>query len=94
MYCIDCIIQTDKDPECRRAAVLVTNLLLKGLGKDALTTLGSNLLPLYRSLKKLYNNDADPVLKLHAQLALEELDDIVKQFMFSEVKLEKRIFLP
>lgn len=93
IYCIGCIINTDKSPECRRAAVLVTNLLIRGLGKDVLTDLGSDLVPLYRALKFLRDNDDDHVLRLHAQLALEELDDIVQTLLFSVPKFEKRIFL-
>ncbi|XP_043256271.1 transport and Golgi organization protein 6 homolog [Colletes gigas] len=93
IYCISCIIKTDKVPECRRAAVMVATLLLRGLGRDTLTSLGKDLVELYRGLKHLWKNDEDPVLRLHAQLALEELDDIVRDFLFSPSKLEKRIFL-
>ncbi|XP_076749789.1 transport and golgi organization 6 [Xylocopa sonorina] len=93
IYCITCIVKTDKAPECRRAAVMVSTLLLRGLGKDTLTTLGKDLVDLYRGLKYLRDNDDDLVLRLHAQLALEELDHIVRDFLFSPPKLEKRIFL-
>ncbi|XP_044005035.1 uncharacterized protein LOC122850090 [Aphidius gifuensis] len=79
---IENIITTDKSPEVRRAAVMVTTLLLRGLGKDALVELGQDLLPLYRGIKNLRNNDDDEVLRLHAQLTLEEFDDIVQNFMF------------
>lgn len=78
------IITTDKSPEVRRAAVMVTTLLLRGLGKDALVELGQDLLPLYRGIKYLRNNDDDEVLRLHAQLTLEEFDDIVQSFMFDK----------
>ncbi|XP_015108540.1 uncharacterized protein LOC107035575 [Diachasma alloeum] len=93
LYCIGCIIETDKFPECRRAAVLVVTLLIRGLGKDVLENLDSQLLPVYRALKHLRDNDDDPVLRLHAQLALEELDDVVKRLLFEKPQLEKRIFL-
>lgn len=93
LYCINCIIETDKAPECRRAAVLVITLLLRGLGKYVLTNLSKDLVVLYRSLKHLRNNDKDPVLCLHAELALEEIDEIVQSFLFTKPKLEKTIFL-
>ncbi|XP_076245856.1 transport and golgi organization 6 [Calliopsis andreniformis] len=93
IYCISCIIKTDKAPECRRAAVMVSTLLLRGLGKDTLTSLGKDLVELYRGLKYLRDNDEDPVLRLHAQLSLEELDHIVRDFLFSPPTLEKKIFL-
>ncbi|XP_076642286.1 transport and golgi organization 6 isoform X2 [Halictus rubicundus] len=93
IYCISCIIKTDEALECRRAAVMVSTLLLRGLGKDTLTSLGKDLVDLYRGLKHLQDNDEDPVLRLHAQLSLEELDEIVRDYLFSPPKLEKRIFL-
>lgn len=67
IYCISCIIKTDKNPECRRAAVMVSTLLLRGLGKDTLTSLSKDLVDLYRGLKYLRDNDQDTVLRLHAQ---------------------------
>lgn len=83
----------DKAPECRRAAVLVATLLFRGLGKDTLSSIGNDLVDLYRGLKHLRDNDDDPVLRLHAQLALDEIDQIVQEFLFSPPKLEKRIFV-
>lgn len=93
IFCIGSIIKTDKSPECRRAGVLVTTLMLQGLGKSALMSLGSDLLPLYRALLTLRDHDEDPVLRVHAQLAVDELDDIVRNFLFAKPKLEKSIFL-
>lgn len=72
---------------------MVSTLLLRGLGKDTLTSLSKDLVDLYRGLKYLRDNDEDTVLRLHAQLALEELDHIMKDFFFSVPKLEKKIFL-
>lgn len=72
---------------------MVSTLLLRGLGKDTLTNLGKDLVDLYHGLKYLRDNDEDTVLCLHAQLALEELDYIMRDFLFSAPKLEKRIFL-
>ncbi|XP_043522730.1 uncharacterized protein LOC122535335 isoform X2 [Frieseomelitta varia] len=93
IYCISCIVKTDKAPECRRAAVMISTLLFRGLGKSTLTSMDRNLVDLYRGLKYLRDNDEDLVLRLHAQLALEELDSIVQDFLLSSSKLEKRIIL-
>lgn len=93
LYCLECIIETDKAQECRRAAVLVMTLLIRGLDKDTLMDLGSNLLPVYRRLKHLRDNDTDDVLRLHAQLALEEIDHIVKNTLLAKPVMEKTIFL-
>ncbi|KAG8042660.1 hypothetical protein G9C98_005294 [Cotesia typhae] len=92
LYCVGKIIETDEQ-ECRRAGVLVINLLIRGLGKDVLTDLGSDLLPVYRALKFLRDNDNDQVLRLHAQLTLEELDDIVREFLYAKPLLQKNIYL-
>lgn len=93
IYCLTSIVKTDKVPECRRAAVMVSTLLFRGLGKNTLTSLGKDLVDLYRGLKHLRDNDEDLVLRLHAQLALEELDLIVQDFILATPKLEKKIIL-
>lgn len=93
IYCITSIVKTDKVPECRRAAVMVSTLLFRGLGRDTLTSLGKDLIDLYRGLKHLRDNDEDLILRLHAQLALEELDSIMRDFIHGSVKLEKKIIL-
>lgn len=73
---------------------MVISSLLKGLGKETLLQLKDNLLPIYRTLKDLYRDpDEDSVVRLHAQIALEELNDIVKQFLFPEVSMDKQIFV-
>lgn len=53
--------------------------------------LGDVLLELYRALKWVVRSDPDEVAVLHAQIALEELDDVMKRFIFPQQKLEKRI---
>lgn len=56
-----------------------------------LQVLSDVLLDLYRALKWVVNSDLDEVSVLHAHLALEELDDIMRRFIFPEQKLEKKI---
>ncbi|XP_015181586.1 PREDICTED: transport and Golgi organization protein 6 homolog [Polistes dominula] len=94
IFCIKCIITTDKIPECRRAAVLVITLLLRGLEKDALTELGRDLCDLHRVLIHLRDTDKDPVLRLHAQLALEEINDIVSKYIFGTPAFDNKVFSP
>lgn len=53
--------------------------------------LGDVLLELYRALKWVVRSDPDEVAVLHAQLALEELDDVMRRFIFPQQKLEKKI---
>ncbi|KAJ8726478.1 hypothetical protein PYW07_001176 [Mythimna separata] len=94
LYCIWSIIETDKAIECRRAAVMVISSLIKGLGRETLLQLKDNLLHIYRTLKNLYRDeDEDTTVRLHAQIALEELNGIVNQFLSPEVKMEKQIFV-
>lgn len=84
LNCIWNILATDKTIECRRAAVMIITSLFKGLGRYTLVKLKSNLLPIYRALKSLYKDpNEDSVLRLHAQLALEELNDIVTDFLLT-----------
>ncbi|KPI94725.1 Transmembrane and coiled-coil domain-containing protein 7 [Papilio xuthus] len=94
LLCIGSIIETDKAGECRRAAVMVISSLLKGLGKETLIQLKEHLLPLYRMLNKLYKDpNEDHAVKLHAQTALEELNDIVYQFLLPNIDMKKEFSL-
>nr|XP_055030491.1 transport and Golgi organization protein 6 homolog isoform X3 [Misgurnus anguillicaudatus] len=89
--CLTALIKTDREAEVRRAAVHVIALVLKGLSDKTTQVLGDVLLELYRALKWVVRSDPDDVAVLHAQLALEELDDVMKRFIFPQQKLEKKI---
>uniref|UniRef100_A0A7N8YC88 Transport and golgi organization 6 homolog (Drosophila) n=1 Tax=Mastacembelus armatus TaxID=205130 RepID=A0A7N8YC88_9TELE len=89
--CLTALIKTEKEAEVRRAAVHVIALLLRGLCDKTTQVLSNVLLELYRALKWVVHSDVDDVAVLHAQLALEELDDVMRRFIFPEQKLEKKI---
>ncbi|BES88364.1 Hypothetical protein NTJ_01171 [Nesidiocoris tenuis] len=87
------ILQTDKSPEPRRAAVMAVTLLLQGLGKDTFATLQELTLPMLRALKLIVQTDKDDLTKLHAELALQELRSCTINFLMPEPKMEKRIYV-
>ncbi|XP_034031600.1 transport and Golgi organization protein 6 homolog isoform X2 [Thalassophryne amazonica] len=89
--CLTALIKMEEEAEVRRAAVHVVTLLLRGLSNKTTQVLGDILLDLYRALKWVVRSDPDDVAVLHAQLALNELDDVMKRFIFPEQKLEKKI---
>ncbi|KAK7891995.1 hypothetical protein WMY93_023958 [Mugilogobius chulae] len=89
--CLTALIKTEKEAEVRRAAVHVIAQLLKGLSDKTTQVLADVLLDLYRALKWVVRSDPDSVAVVHAQVALEELDDVMRKFIFPEQKLEKKI---
>ncbi|XP_029288741.1 LOW QUALITY PROTEIN: transport and Golgi organization protein 6 homolog [Cottoperca gobio] len=89
--CLTALIKAEKEAEVRRAAVHVITLLLRGLSDKTTQVLSDVLLDLYRALKWVVRSDPDEVAVVHAQLALEELDDVMRRFIFPEQKLEKKI---
>ncbi|XP_051917982.1 transport and Golgi organization protein 6 homolog [Hippocampus zosterae] len=89
--CLTALIRTEKEAEVRRAAVHVITLLLRGLSDKTTQVLGDVLLDLYRALKWVLRSDSDEVAVLHARLALEELDDVMRSLIFPKPKLEKKI---
>ncbi|XP_038662088.1 transport and Golgi organization protein 6 homolog [Scyliorhinus canicula] len=91
--CLAAIVKTEREPEVRRAAVHVTTLLLRGLGEKALQVLSDVLRDLYRLLKYVIQTDDDELVVRHAQLSLEELDHIVRRFLFPQEKLQKKIVI-
>ncbi|KAJ7372782.1 Transport and Golgi organization protein 6 [Desmophyllum pertusum] len=89
--CVSAILKTDKSAEVRRAAVLVLTLLLRGLGKSIMEVLSSTLKQLYQLLKIVESTDADHVTRLHAQVALGELDVITRDYLFPKPSFTKHI---
>ncbi|XP_035498334.1 transport and Golgi organization protein 6 homolog isoform X1 [Scophthalmus maximus] len=89
--CLTALIRTEREAEVRRAAVHVIALLLRGLSNKTTQVLGDVLSDLYRALKSVLRSDPDDVAVLHARLALEELDDVMRSFIFPKQKLEKKI---
>ncbi|XP_004626072.1 transport and Golgi organization protein 6 homolog [Octodon degus] len=89
--CLIAVAKTDNEVQVRRAAVHVIVLLLRGLSQKATQVLRDVLKDLYHLLKHVVQREPDDVAKLHAQLALEELDEIMRNFLFPQQKLEKKI---
>ena len=82
----------DTAPEVRRGAVSVIRGVLRGLGVDAMEALGGEVMKeLYRLLKHVYEVDKDDVVRLQAQLAYEELDALMRKFLFPDASLVKKI---
>ncbi|KAM5263440.1 transport and Golgi organization protein 6 homolog [Ctenodactylus gundi] len=89
--CLTAIAKMDSEVQVRRAAIHVIVLLLRGLSKKATEVLRDVLKDLYHLLKHVVLLEPDDVAKLHAQLALEELGEIMRNFLFPPQKLEKKI---
>lgn len=78
--------------EVRRSAILVCELLCQSLEQSTwLTILGDQLTSFYQLIKHLYQSDRDDIVRLHAQLALESLNQICREFLQPSMKLEKHI---
>ncbi|XP_071523872.1 transport and Golgi organization protein 6 homolog isoform X2 [Panulirus ornatus] len=90
---LDNVVKNDDDVGVRRAALLVVTLLLQGLGCDTFTVLKDVMRDLYRSLRFIHFTDTDDVVRLHAQLAMTEIDTITKQFLLPRLSLTKRIYV-
>ncbi|XP_030757835.1 transport and Golgi organization protein 6 homolog [Sitophilus oryzae] len=95
LVCVHAVITTDKAPEARRAAVTVIRQLLAGLESETIAFLKEDILPIYRTLKQIYRDDKDDVMRLQAQLALEELNENMKNFVFPkpQLSMEKKIIM-
>lgn len=94
MACVHDVITTDKAIEPRRAAVGVIRQLFDGLEANMIEFLKDDILEMYRSLKRIYSNDPDDVMRLQAQLALEELNANVVKFLNPDQRLEYSISVP
>ncbi|XP_059480438.1 transport and Golgi organization protein 6 homolog [Neocloeon triangulifer] len=92
LTCAQGLSTSDPDIHVRRAAALLLALLLQGLGTQAVSTLGSSSLEVYRTMKQLAQSE-DQTLRLQAQLALEELNKGIKDSIFEPKPMEKHIYI-
>ena len=79
--CVVAIVKTDKDEDVRRGALLVITLLFRGLRTDVFELMADDMKSLFRLLKQLEANDPDEVTRMHAKIALGEVNNIVRSFM-------------
>lgn len=85
-------LSTNESSEVRRASILVIELLCQSLDRSTwLTIVGSELPSFYRLILHLYKNDNDEIVRLHAQLALDALNNICRDFLQPSTVLEKEI---
>lgn len=89
MTLIQNTLQLDKYLPTRRAAALVLTDLLNGM--NDLQQFQEFLLPIYRTLKHVAENDADLHVQVHARNGLACLKDKVKELFMAEQKLQKEI---
>ncbi|GLV38843.1 Transport and Golgi organization 6 [Carabus blaptoides fortunei] len=89
LSCIHAVIATDQAVEARRAAVSVIRMMFVGLESETIVFLKDDILPIYRTLKQIYTNDPDDITRLQAQLALEQLNINIQDFVFPKGALEK-----
>ena len=75
--------------ECDTYRLLRVSITLKSLCFPQV--LDSVLLDLYRILKHAMGTEQDQTVLLHVQLALDDLDQIMKQYLFPQQTLTKRI---
>lgn len=89
MFLIQNILQCDTYLPARRAAALVLSDLLRGMSN--LEEFQDFLLPIYRTLKHIKDNDSDLHVQIHATNGLECLKNKIKEALSKEIKIEKEI---
>lgn len=89
MLLIQNTLQCDKYLPTRRAAALILTDLLKGM--ENLEQYQEYLLPIYRTLKDIAENDSDLQMQKHARNGLECLKEKVKEIFTIESKMQKEI---
>ena len=65
--------------------------LLKGFSHDIVEVLGDALRDIYHLLKQIEWTERDELTRIHAQAALGALDTIMREFLFPEPSLSKKI---
>lgn len=70
---------------------MVLTMTLQGLGTEVFTVLQGTVRELYRELKLLAQTEKEDVVLAHVSLALQEVDNIVKQLFTSDSSFDNKI---
>ena len=90
--CLSSLLETDASVQVKRSAAMALKMIVEGLKQASfIHVLGREALPLYRLLARTFKSTEDDVLRLHCQLTLGYLSDLVRGSMFPERKLVKEI---
>ncbi|ODM96562.1 Transport and Golgi organization protein 6 [Orchesella cincta] len=97
-FCVESILRTEKNVHVRRAALHLLVLLLKGVEKDLTvegiltdSVVSQHLRDVRRLLTHIEQTEVDLVAKTHCQLALQELQLIVKKLLTPSTSLNYKI---
>ncbi|XP_060856530.1 uncharacterized protein LOC132934258 isoform X2 [Metopolophium dirhodum] len=84
--CVDYVLRFDPEIEPRRAAVLLLQMIIQGGDSELLQILPDTIKKIYHMLKDQYQYNKDETIKLHAQVAIERLNDIMKSLFLNQNK--------
>ena len=93
IQCAQTVSLYDNDVEPRRAAVFLITSLFRGLKSTTFAVMESNLLELYRTLKRIVLQDSDEIVRVQAEVSLKVLNDVTKDFFTAKPAMEKRIYI-
>ncbi|KAK6049834.1 HEAT repeat protein [Cooperia oncophora] len=92
-YAVEKMLTADPSFLVRRAAVNLLRQIIKSCDTALIEVIGDRLRDLHRDLVRLWRWDSDHVVRLHAELALEELRAIMKSVITQETSCPRRIVL-
>ena len=95
---MEALLQIEKHVEVRRAALHLLVLLLRGVEKDFSAAdiveneeYGRHLRDVRRLITRIHECDGDTVSKIHCQLALQEIEMIVRKLLIPSDRLQYNI---
>ncbi|VDP39552.1 unnamed protein product [Heligmosomoides polygyrus] len=92
-YAIERVLSGDSSALVRRAGVNLIRNIVKSCDTAVVDVIGRRLRDLHRQLLHLWRWDSDHVVRLHAELALEELRSIMKTMIAQETTCPARQFM-
>ncbi|CAI5445414.1 unnamed protein product [Caenorhabditis angaria] len=84
LHIIDSLVLIDKSALVRRCAVDLIRQLIRSCSSDILQILGSRLRDIHRKIISIWKYDRDDIVRLHAQLCIDELNAELKNLFEEE----------
>uniref|UniRef100_A0A1I7XJ26 Non-specific serine/threonine protein kinase n=1 Tax=Heterorhabditis bacteriophora TaxID=37862 RepID=A0A1I7XJ26_HETBA len=91
LFAVDCILRSDNSSLVRRSAVNLVRQTIRSCDASILMVMGGRLRDLRRSLMHLWKWDVDHVVRLHAQLSIEEIKLALEKTVHCEIEEMKQV---
>ena len=82
IFAVECLLTSDQSQNVKRACVMFIHIFLRGVDEKSITMIIDRLKTIYQLIKTIDSKTLnDPVIRVHAHLALEQISEKVRTIL-------------